>query len=175
MDAARSLVRQAQAHFGRLDVFVANAGAAIRKPFADMTVEDYDFQFAQARGTYFSMQEAARILEANGRIVVITSAATRSCPADASVYAGAKSALEAFTRSLSREVGTRGITVNVVAPGATNTDLLKGAPPLILESVKRNAFGRVAEVDDIADAVALLCGADARWLTGQIVRVDGGL
>jgi 3-oxoacyl-[acyl-carrier protein] reductase len=55
------------------------------------------------------------------------------------------------------------------------TDLLKDAPPQILESVKRNAFGRAAEIDDIADAVAMLCGADARWLTGQLVRADGGL
>ena len=171
----RSLVRQVHGQFGRLDVLVANAGVAVRKPFDAITPADYDRQFDQARGTFFAMQEAARLLERDGRILVITSAATRSCPADAGVYAGAKSAMEAFARSLSREVGTRGITVNVVAPGATMTDLLKDAPPHIIESVKRNAFGRAAEVDDIADCVAMLCSRDARWLTGQIVRADGGL
>ncbi len=175
VEAARALVQEAHRRFGRLDAFVANAGGAVRKPFADITVADYEFQFAQARGTFFAMQEAARLLQDAGRIVVITSAATRNCPGDAGVYAGAKSALEAFARSLSREVGARGITVNVVAPGATRTDLLKDAPPQILESAKRNAFGRAAEVEDVADAVSLLCSADARWLTGQIVRADGGL
>jgi len=172
---ARAVVGQARAALGRLDVVVNNAGGAVRKPYSDITPEDYNWQFDQARGTFFAMQEAARLLERDGRIIVITSAATRSCPADAGVYAGAKSALEAFARSLSREVGARGITVNVVAPGATMTDLLVNAPPQIIESVKRNAFGRVAQVDDIADAVAMLCGPDARWLTGQIVRADGGL
>ncbi len=172
---ARQLVRDTHQHFGRLDVLVNNAGGAVRKPFGEISEADYDWQFAQARGTFFAMQESASLMSDGGRIIVITSAATRSCPADAAVYAGAKSALEAFARCLSREVGVRGISVNVVAPGATMTDLLKGAPAHIVESVKRNAFGRAAEVGDVADAVAMLCGTDARWLTGQIVRADGGL
>ena len=168
-------MRNAHGHFGRLDVLVNNAGGAVRKPFAEITPADYDWQFAQARGTFFATQEAASLMADDGRIIVITSAATKNCPADAAVYAGAKCAMEAFARSLSRALGGRRITVNVVAPGATMTDLLKDAPPQILESVKRNAFGRVAEVDDVADAVGMLCSTDARWITGQVVRADGGL
>jgi 3-oxoacyl-[acyl-carrier protein] reductase len=174
-EQASALVRRTAEQLGRLDVVVINAGGAIRKPFQEITEDDYDRQFALARGAFFAMQEAARVIEPRGRIVVISSAATRNCPADAAVYAGAKSAMEAFARSLSRELGSRDITVNVVAPGATNTDLLKDAPAQIIESVKRNAFGRMAEVEDIADAVAMLCGPDARWITGQVVRADGGL
>lgn len=173
--SARALVLQAMAEFGRLDVLVINAGGAVRKPFGEVTESDYERQFALVRSAFFSMQEAAGVMQPDGRIVVISSAATRNCPADAAVYAGAKSAMEAFARSLSRELGPRNITVNVVAPGATNTDLMKGAPRQVIESVKRNAFGRMAEVADIADAVAMLCGPDARWITGQIVRADGGL
>ncbi len=156
-------------------MLVNNASAAIRKPFADITPQDYDQQFALLRGTFFAMQEAARTMNEGGRIINISSAAARNCPGDAAIYAGAKSALEAFTRSLSREVGRRGITVNAVAPGATMTDLLKTAPPAILESVKRNAFGRAAEIEDVADVVAMLTTSDARWLTGQIIHADGGL
>ena len=84
-------------------------------------------------------------------------------------------AMEGFARCLSRQVGSRGITVNVVAPGATRTDLLANAPAHIIESVKRNSFGRIAEVEDVAYAVAMICSADARWITGQILRADGGL
>ena len=171
----RRLVQQAHEGLGRLDVFVNNAGGAIRKAFDDITPEDYDWQFAQAKGCFFALQEAARLLQPEGRLVVITSAATRSCPADAALYAGAKLAMEGFARCLSRQAGSRGITVNVVAPGATRTDLLANAPAHIIESVKRNSFGRMAEVEDVADAVAMICGADARWLTGQILRADGGL
>lgn len=175
VDQVRQLVQQAHEALGRLDVFVNNAGGAIRKAFDDITPEDYDRQFVQAKGCFFALQEAARLLHPGGRLVVITSAATRSCPADAALYAGAKLAMEGFARCLSRQVGSRGITVNVVAPGATRTDLLANAPAHIIESVKRNSFGRIAEVEDVADAVAMICSADARWITGQILRADGGL
>jgi 3-oxoacyl-[acyl-carrier protein] reductase len=175
IDQVKQLVANAHDVFGRLDVFVNNAGGAIRKAFGDITPEDYDWQFGQAKGCFFAMQEASRLMQANGRIVVITSAATRSCPADAALYAGAKMAMEAFARCLSRDLSHRGITVNVVAPGATKTDLLAGAPAHIIESVKRNSFGRMAEVDDIADVVSMISGPDARWITGQILRADGGL
>ena len=175
VDQVKQLVEGAHDVFGRLDVFVNNAGGAIRKGFGDITPEDYDWQFGQAKGCFFAMQEASRLMQADGRIVVITSAATRSCPADAALYAGAKMAMEAFARCLSRDLGHRGITVNVVAPGATKTDLLAGAPAHIIESVKRNSFGRMAEVDDISDVVCMISGPDARWITGQILRADGGL
>jgi len=172
---ARQLVADVHRRFGRLDILVNNAGNAIRKPFDAITEDDYEHQFGLARGCFFTMQAAARLMGDGGRIINITSAAAKNCPADAAIYAGAKSAMQAFARSLSREVGMRGITVNVVAPGATLTDLLRGAPDHILQSVKRNAFGRAAEIDDVADVVAMLCGPDARWLTGQIVHADGGL
>lgn len=175
VDQVRQLVQQAHEAFGRLDVFVNNAGGAIRKAFDEITPEEYDYQFAQAKGCFFALQEATRLLESGGSMAVITSAATRSCPEDAALYAGAKLAMEGFARCLSRQSGGRGVTVNVVAPGATRTDLLANAPVHIIESVKRNSFGRMAEVDDVADAVAMICGRDARWITGQILRVDGGL
>jgi 3-oxoacyl-[acyl-carrier protein] reductase len=173
--AARSAVAQAHQLGGRLDVLVNNAGIGIRKPFAEITPEAYDAQFAFARGAFFAMQEAAKLISPGGRIVNITSAAVRGCAADAAIYAGAKSAMEAFARCLSRSLGQRDITVNVVAPGATLTDLLAQAPEGVLQSVRRNAFNRAASVDEVADVVAMICGPDARWLTGQIIHADGGL
>ena len=175
LDQVRAMVAQAHHRFGRLDILVNNAGNAIRKSFDEISESDYDYQFGLARGSFFAMQEAARLMTEGGRIINISSAAVKNCPADASIYAGAKSAMEAFSRSLSREVGKRGITVNVVAPGATMTELLQNAPEAILQSVKRNAFGRAAQVEEVADVVAMLCGPDARWLTGQIIHADGGL
>jgi 3-oxoacyl-[acyl-carrier protein] reductase len=171
----RAMVSGVHRRCGRLDILVNNAGDAIRKPFDQISEADYDHQFGLARGAFFAMQEAARHMADGGRIINISSAAARSCPADAAIYAGAKAAMEAFTRSQSRELGARGITVNVVAPGATMTELLQGAPEHIVQSVKRNAFGRAAEIDDVADVVAMLCGNDARWLTGQVIHADGGL
>lgn len=172
---ARDLVAGVHQRAGRLDVLVNNAGGGVRKPFADITQADYDYQFGLARGCFFAMQEAAQRMSDGGRIVNITSAAVRGCAADAAIYAGAKSAMEAFARSLSRSLGARGISVNVVAPGATMTDLLAQAPQGILQSVSRNAFARAASVEEVADVVSMICGPDARWLTGQIIHADGGL
>lgn len=171
----RAMILDVHRRCGRLDVLVNNAGDAIRKPFDQISQSDYDHQFALARGTFFAMQEAARLMTNGGRIINISSAAVRICPADAAIYAGAKAAMEAFARSQSRALGTRGITVNVVAPGATMTDLMRDAPEHILQNAKRNAFGRPAEVAEVADVVAMLCSGDARWLTGQVIHADGGL
>jgi 3-oxoacyl-[acyl-carrier protein] reductase len=93
----------------------------------------------------------------------------------AAAYAGSKAAIEQFARSLSKEAGARGITVNAVLPGVTRTDILAGASADQLERARsQTSFGRLGEPEDIADVVAFLASEDARWITGQTIVVNGG-
>ena len=128
-------------------------------------------------GLFFLTQEAARRMNDGGRIVNISSGITRANVAGGSVYTGSKAAIEGFTKSWAAELGPRQITVNVVSPGMTQTDLLLEVTPLeVLQSMKaQTPLGRLGEPQDIADVVAFLCSDDARWLTAQNVLANGGV
>jgi 3-oxoacyl-[acyl-carrier protein] reductase len=172
----RRLYAEIKQKLGRLDIVVNNAGIlppAI--PVADETEQTFDAVFGLLKGTYFSMQEAARMVADGGRIINISSSTTRGWSPGYSIYAGSKSAIEQFTRSLSRELGPRGITVNAVIPGLTDTDMISDYPPAVREAVARNTtLGRLGQPQDIADVVAFVASDDARWITGQLVIANGG-
>ncbi len=177
VDDVRRLFAQAHQRHGRLDILVNNAGAAHFAPLADVTEEDFDRQFAlNAKGAFFAMQAAARVLEDGGRIVNISSGVTQVGSANAAVYAGSKAALEQFTLAAARELGARGITVNTVSPGMTATDLLElVVPPGVQAQMREQApLGRLGQPVDIADIVAFVVSEQARWLTGQNIRATGG-
>ena len=141
-----------------------------------MTVEHYDRLFAITRGTFFTIQGAARMMGEGGRIVSITSAAVKSCMADGAVYSSSKAAIETFSKCFSRDLGPRGITINCVAPGVTDTDMVRQAPKALLDSARHgNVFKRLATTSDISAVVSLVVSADAHWLTGQVIGADGGL
>jgi 3-oxoacyl-[acyl-carrier protein] reductase len=161
---------------GRLDIVVNNAGILPPAvPVAQETEQTFDAVFGLLKGTYFSMQEAARMVADGGRIINISSSTTRGWSPGYSIYAGSKSAIEQFTRSLSRELGPRGITVNTVVPGLTDTDMISDYPPAVREAVARNTtLGRLGRPQDIADVVAFVASDDARWITGQLVIANGG-
>jgi len=164
--------------FGRLDILVNNAGVWNWQPFAAITAEDFDQIFSlNARAPLFAMQEAAAILPDNGRIINISSWATVPSGIGTALYTGAKAALEQFTVSLARELGSRGITVNSILPGYTNSESFsQGSPEEYKQMVaKMAALGRIGEPSEIADVVAFLASADARWITGQRIQVTGGL
>ena len=176
LDAVARILTTTKDRLGRLDILVNNAAEGPRATFDQVTAEHYDRLFAITRGTFFAIQGAARMMGDGGRIVSITSAAVKSCMADAPVYASSKAAIETFSKCFSRELGIRGITINCVAPGVTDTDMVKGGPVALLDSARKgNAFKRLANTDDIADIVGFVCSHDARWLTGQVVGADGGL
>jgi 3-oxoacyl-[acyl-carrier protein] reductase len=121
------------------------------------------------------MQEASRRVTNGGRIINLSSSTTRGWSPGYSIYAGSKSAIEQFTRSLSRELGPRGITVNSVIPGLTDTDMISDYTPAIREAVAKNTtLGRLGKPQDIADVVAFLASDDGRWITGQQVVANGG-
>jgi 3-oxoacyl-[acyl-carrier protein] reductase len=172
----RRLYAEVQQQLGPIDIVVNNAGILPRAtPIADETEQTFDAVFGLLKGTYFSMQEAARRLSNGGRIINISSSTTRGWSPGNAIYAGSKSAIEQFTRSLSRELGARGITVNAVVPGLTETDMIGDYTPAVREAVAKNTtLGRLGQPRDIADVVAFIASEEARWITGQMVVANGG-
>jgi 3-oxoacyl-[acyl-carrier protein] reductase len=175
----RALFDQAEARFGRIDIVVSNAGGAARlTPIAEVTEAEYDAATAlNAKAHFFVLQEAARRLPNDGRIVVIASSTTAMPYAGSATYAGAKAAAELYARVLAKEVGVRGITVNAVSPGPILTEAARAAGSLVRfdTALKMTPLGRLGEPEDVADVVAFLATHEARWITGQNIRAGGGL
>jgi 3-oxoacyl-[acyl-carrier protein] reductase len=131
--------------------------------------------FLITRGVYFAMQEAAKQLADGGRIVSTSTGGTAMSMAGAGAYAGSKAAVEQFSQALAKELGGRGITVNCVLPGATDTDGLVMPQAAIDQMIGMTPLGRLGQPEDIAVVVAFLCSDKARWITGQNIRVTGGI
>jgi 3-oxoacyl-[acyl-carrier protein] reductase len=164
--------------FGRLDILVNNAAFSDRRPLEQIDPENYAKQFdLNVRGLLFTIQAAAKHMAAGGRIINITSGIVRVRTPAASVYAATKAAVEAITRCLAAELGPRQITVNSVAPGITDTDMLQSFMPQAVQKalVSQTPLGRVGTPEDIADAVAFVASDEARWITGEVIPVNGGL
>ncbi|HXC51551.1 MAG TPA: glucose 1-dehydrogenase [Candidatus Limnocylindrales bacterium] len=179
VEQVRRLFREATARFGRIDIVVNNAATAMQKSIVETSEEDFERVFGvNTRGPYFAMQEAARVLPDHGRIVNISSGATTVGFAGQSVYCASKAALEQLTLVCANELASRQITVNAVLVGPTETEMFgnleRTNPAFRTMIVSRTPMGRIADPADIADVVAFLASDDARWITGQSIRVDGG-
>ncbi|GAB3667023.1 SDR family oxidoreductase [Actinocorallia lasiicapitis] len=178
-DAVVRLLDTALDHLGDLDILVANAAAPFPvAPLAETTLAVFDeVMTANARSTFIALQYAARHLRDDGRVVVISSVNTVRPAPGIAPYAASKGAVEQLVQVAALELGGRGITVNTVSPGATDTDLFRDTnPPEAYERVAAvTALGRVGAPADIADVVGFLAGPDARWVTGQNLRATGGL
>jgi len=171
----RRLVKETVQRFGRLDILVNNAAMFTSKALVDTTEEEYDRLFAlNARGPYFAMQEAAKVIEAGGRIVNISTDGTHMGFSDATIYLGSKGALEQFTKGLAYELAPKGVTVNTVSPGFTDTDMLSD-PNVRQMGAQMSPLKRLGTAQDIADVVAFVVSNEARWLTGQNVHAGGGV
>jgi NAD(P)-dependent dehydrogenase (short-subunit alcohol dehydrogenase family) len=160
----------------KVDFLINNAGTGLILPFAETTEAHFDELLNQHfKGVYFLTQRALRLLRDGGRIINITSVAARVAYAGNSVYASVKGALDVLTRQLALELGSRGITVNAVAPGAVfGGGAMQDTPELRAWAPPPTALGRVAEPDDIGGIVAFLCTDAARWLNGQRLEATGG-
>lgn len=163
--------------FGRIDIVINNAGVVIKKPFTGITEDDFDRAFGiNAKAAFFTMQEAAKQIEDHGRIINMGTTLLGATTGMYSVYAGSKAPLEDFTRALAKEIGNRGITVNVVAPGPIDTPFFHGQENEQSTAYLRNmsVAGRLGEVDDVVPVVDFLVSERAQWVTAQTLFVNGG-
>ena len=171
---ARRLVIETVEQFGGLDILVNNAGLFMPRPLLETTEADFDQIIAlNAKGPYFAMQEAANVLKEGGRIVNISTDGTHLSFPGATAYLGSKGALEQYTKGLAQELAPRGITVNKVSPGFTETDLMKDQFRQI--GIQMSPLRRLGLPKDIADVVAFVVSEEARWLTGQHIHAGGGI
>lgn len=177
--AAQWLMETAEELLGGLDILVNNAALSFTPiPIADTTEELYDRAMAvNAKAAFLTIRYAAKHMRDGGRIVNISTLNTVRPAAGNAPYAASKGALEQLTAVAARELGERGITVNTVSPGATDTDLLRGTNPeeLLTQIAALTPLSRLGAPSDIADVVAFLVGPDGRWLTGQNLQANGGL
>lgn len=164
--------------FSRLDILVNNAEVMFTKPVAEVGEEEFDRLFAvNVKGTFFCCQEAAKRMADGGRVVNFSSSTTALMLPGYSAYVATKGAVEQLSHVLAKELGPKGITVNVVSPGPTDTELFgEGKTEEQKQAFARMAaLGRLGTPEDIAAVVAMLVGPDAGWVTGQNVRANGGL
>ena len=173
-----ALFDAAETAFGGVDILVNNAGIMQLAPLADCDDAAFDSQVATNLGGVFrGMREAAKRMRDGGRIISLSSSVVGLYQPTYGVYAATKAAVEAMTHILAKEIGKRGITVNAVAPGPVATELFLGgkSDEQVAAIARMNPFGRLGEPADIASVVAFLASADGRWISGQVIRANGGV
>ena len=164
----------------KFDFLINNAGFGATIPFAQATEADFDkFMNVHFKGVYFLTQKILSIMNDNGCIVNFSSGTTRFVNPGYSMYASMKGAVEIFTKYLAKEVGSRGINVNILAPGAIETDFnnaaIRNNPQIKAMLAGNTALGRVGQADDLGGVVAMLCSDDAKWINGQRIEASGGI
>ena len=172
------LAQQARRIIGaRLDILVANAGVSKAASIEDTTVEDFDELFAiNVRAPYFLVQQLLPSMCKGSSIVLVSSLAAHASVGTLSAYAATKGAIDTLVKHFATALGSRGIRVNAVAPGVVETDMSSFAKTEQGRdyTLGMQALQRIAQPDDIAGAIVFLASDNARWITGDTLRVDGG-
>lgn len=161
---------------GKPDIYIGVAFPTAQfMPMAYVQDENYELMFSAVKGHFFAMQKAAQSLQEGGKILVFSSGAAAMATPAGGLYGGAKSAIERFALSLSKELGSQQITVNVVSPGVTQTEGLVAPQAMIDALVAQTPLGRLGTVEDVAQATVQLCLPEMNWVNGQIIQVNGGI
>jgi len=176
---AQKVVKGTTDAFGRLDILVNNAGTTRDNLLALMKEEDWDFIISTNLKSVFNVSKAAlrpMLRQKYGRIVNISSVAGVAGNPGQANYSAAKAGMIGFTKSMAKEYGSKNITVNAIAPGFIQTDLTSALPQQIKDQmIKMTPLGRFGTVEDVAGVVAFFASDAAAYITGQVLRVDGGL
>ena len=175
---AAALFDAAERSFGGADILINNAGIMELSAIAETTDAAFTRQIdVNVTGVFRTLREAAQRLRDGGRIVNFSSSVIGLYQPRYGAYAATKAAIEAITHVLAKELAPRGITVNAVAPGPTETEMFLGgkSPELLRAIAAANPFGRFGQPPEIAAAVAFLASPEASWVNGQILRVNGGV
>ncbi len=177
--AVEAMVKAVQERWGRIDILVNNAGQARDGLAMRMDLEDWDFVLRTNLTSAFLCSKAvlrSMLRQRWGRIVNMSSIVGVYGNAGQSNYAAAKAGLIGYTKSLAKEVASRNVTVNALAPGWIETDMVAAVPDTIRsEALGRIAAGRMGTVEDVAGTVAFLCSDAAGYITGQVIGIDGGM
>ena len=178
-DSCREVVKAVAEQFGTIDILVNNAGITRDGLIMKLTDADFDQVYAvNAKGAFHMMREVSRLMlrARQGRIINISSVVGLMGNAGQVNYAASKAAIIGMTRSLARELASRKITVNAVAPGLIRTDMTEALRDKAKESLLAQIpMGEIGEAEDVAALVSFLAGEDARYITGQVLCVDGGM
>jgi NAD(P)-dependent dehydrogenase (short-subunit alcohol dehydrogenase family) len=179
IEALKSILRNTF-NADRFDFLVNNAGIGIYSLLSDTTEEQFDeLMNVHFKGVYFLTQKTLPLINDGGRIINISTGLARFSNPGYSAYASMKGAVETLTRYMAAELGSRGIAVNVVAPGAIETDFggghVRDNEQLNKQIAGFTALGRVGRADDIGGVVAFLCSEEARWINGQRIEASGGM
>lgn len=177
-DGAHTLAKQVRGAVGdRLDILVANAGVSKSATIEETTIEDFDRLFAvNVRAPFFLVQQLLPIMGKGGSIVLVSSLAARASLGTIAAYAATKGAVSTLVTQFASALGPRGIRVNGIAPGVVETDMSNFTKTEAGREVAlgMQALKRLAQPDDIGGVVAFLASEDARWISGDMIRVDGG-
>jgi len=177
-DEVKAMFDTAIAHYGKIDVLVNNAGIMITKLLKDTTDEDFTRQFdINVKGVFNTLREAATRLADNGTVINFATTVKRVFVPTYSTYTATKAAVDQLGKVFAKEVGSRGINVNTVSPGPTNTELfLKGKSQEMIDRNKAMAaFNRLGEPEDIAKVVVFLASDDAKWISAQNIGANGAM
>lgn len=173
---AEALWTEFDRHADGLDILVNNAGIGLYSHVGEVQEADYDRVFAiNAKAPFFIIQKGLSRLRDGGRIINISSGVTRIAFPITIGYSMTKGAVNVLTHTLAQDLGPRGITVNAVAPGIIETEMMARIPEgQHTEMAKYSTFGRIGQPADVADIVAFVASDDARWITGQYIDATGG-